>query len=232
MNASGNDLLLGLILACTLSAGAVCRADDGTHYTSKITSAIARKDYAEVYVTSVEMAKSSSQQIRESGYYRLADLYANGHYVQKDYAKALDYYSKASYSTYQIAELYFFGGPNLPRDYAKARTYYARVVGELDLNTNVLNNHALLRLGYLYKEGLGGPQDLQSARTMFSTCAERLRIPIPECMNQLGIFYELGLAGAADKGRAIRWYSQAADQGNESGKKNRERLARTLEAGL
>jgi TPR repeat protein len=73
------------------------------------------------------------------------------------------------------------------------------------------NVDAMNRLGYLYAEGLGVPQDYEKARLWYEKAALKGNL---SSMVDLGVLYANGQGGKRDLVQALLWYRKAAAAGN------------------
>ena len=66
-------------------------------------------------------------------------------------------------------------------------------------------------LGVLHEQGLGVPQDLRRAETLYRQAVSRGYI---NAMNQLAVLIDSGRASTTDRGEAVRLFRKAAEKGN------------------
>lgn len=78
-----------------------------------------------------------------------------------------------------------------------------------DMNVQIA--HAKSRLGFMYRKGLGVPQDDQRALSLFRDAAS---MGNAEAQFNLGGMYALGQGVAVDMREARKWMRKAADGGN------------------
>ena len=153
-------------------------------------------------------------------------LYYNGRGVPQDYAKAREWWEKASaqgnaVAQYNLGVLYDFGR-GVPQDYAKARQWYEKAAaqGYVDAQYN---------LGVLYDFGWGVPQDYAVAREWVEKAAAQGHA---RAQTNLGVLYQNGQSIPRDYVRAYMWYTLAA--GHLSGDaqrfaaNNRDKVARRM----
>jgi uncharacterized protein len=81
------------------------------------------------------------------------------------------------------------------------------------------NADAQLRLGLMYREGKGVPQDDKQALAWFSKAAEQGQT---EAQENLGFSYAKGLGVERDWVQADKWFSIAAASGKESAMNNQK----------
>ena len=76
-------------------------------------------------------------------------------------------------------------------------------------------------LGYMYREGKGGPVDAKEAAKWFRLAAEQGN---PYAQSKLGFMYYKGIGVEADVNEALKWYQAAAEQGEANAQHNLGRL--------
>lgn len=93
--------------------------------------------------------------------------------------------------------------------FAEARRYYTRAgeLGEAD---------AMVNLGQMYDNGLGGKQDNAQARAWYQKAADKGGA---DTMYKLGMFYQHGWGMKQDLAQSYAWYQKAADAGNADAKR-------------
>jgi TPR repeat protein len=96
------------------------------------------------------------------------------------------------------------------KDYASARQQYEQLAHQG-------SSSAMLRLGLLYRRGLGVSQDYAQAVAWYRKAADAGN---PGGMTNLGVSYALGEGVAKDYGQAMAWYRKAADAGDARGMTN------------
>jgi hypothetical protein len=99
--------------------------------------------------------------------------------------------------------------------FAEAKRYldakqYAKALPPLQRAADAGNTDAMNRLGWLYMNGWGAPQDYARAREWFQKAAEAGEVV---AMYNLGVLYEDGLGVAQDYARAREWFQKAAEAG-------------------
>jgi TPR repeat protein len=91
-------------------------------------------------------------------------LYARGWGVQKDDAKAREWYEKAAAKNETIAMFnlggFYESGRGIPQDYDKAREWYEKAAANGDTDS-------MVNVGLLYAKGLGVPHDPEKAREWY-----------------------------------------------------------------
>lgn len=117
------------------------------------------------YATALREWQSLAEQGHAGAQYNLGLLYANGKGVQKDDAKAWQWYEKAAVQGHADAQvnlgiLYDYGR-GVPQDFKKAVYWYR-------LSANQSNALAQRRLGLMYERGDEVPQDYVKAYMWYS----------------------------------------------------------------
>lgn len=87
------------------------------------------------------------------------------------------------------------------------------------------NPAAQHRLGMIYEEGLGVPQDYTIAFTWYQRAAQQGHA---QAQHQIGRIYYYGRNVPQDYIRAYAWLYAAAAQGSEAGRKSRDRVAEVM----
>ena len=118
--------------------------------------AVERGDYA----TAMRELRPLAEQGLAAAQFNLGLLYANGQGVQKDDARARQWYEKAAAQGHADAQvnlgILFVYGRGVPQDY-KMAVYWLR------LSANQGNDLAQRKLGLMYERGDGVPQDYVQA---------------------------------------------------------------------
>ncbi|MBQ7682607.1 MAG: toll/interleukin-1 receptor domain-containing protein, partial [Oscillibacter sp.] len=140
--------------------------------------------------------------------YQMGDKYYFGNGVEKDYAKAREYYEQAAAKGHAEA-LFSLGvlyrkGQGVAQDYAKARECFEQAAAKG--HAGALNN-----LGFLYRKGLGVAQDYAKARHCYEQAAAKGDVI---ALYNLGVLYDNGYGVAQDYAKARHCYEQAAAKGN------------------
>lgn len=139
-------------------------------------------------------------------------IYYNGDGVDQDYAKAMEWYSKAAdlgnaSAMIWIGYMYYFG-EGVEVDYAKAMEWYSKAA---DLgNASAMNN-----IGVLYHDGLGVDQDYAKAMEWFLKSVDAGNTDYA-LMNNIAQMYEYGFGVPVDYAKAKEWRdkAKAAENGN------------------
>jgi TPR repeat protein len=110
-----------------------------------------------------------------------------------------------------LGDLYAEGGPGLLQDAAAARECYRKA--ETKGNGEVYRS-----LGGVYRWGRGGvTADWARAQDFYLKAA---KLGDRESQYVTGQFYQYGIGTAANLERAVRWYTEAARQGDHSAEEN------------
>ena len=125
------------------------------------------------YKFAFECYTKSAQQYKEpKSMPRIAEMYANGHYVEKDYGKAEEWYKKAadhgkrSRFDYDLAEFFYKHLQN----YDKAFEYYTEAIEKED-DVDV-TRWSECKLGILYKNGEGVRKNYKKAFECFTKAVQ------------------------------------------------------------
>jgi TPR repeat protein len=96
------------------------------------------------------------------------------------------------------------------QDLTKARKLYqqASEMGHAD---------AMVELGFMYDEGLGGEQDHNKEKEWYQKAARKGH---PVAMRNLGIMYDFGQGGEQDYVKAKEWYLKSAKKGDSQAMRN------------
>ena len=123
-------------------------------------------------------------------------------YLEEDYAKAIEWYEKASEKGNEGAMrnlgIMYYDEEN----YTKAKEWFEKASEKGD-------EGAMFILGVMYYNGLGVAQDSTKARYWYEKAAEN---GFANAMFSLGIMYYNGLGVAQDYTKAKEWYEKAADK--------------------
>ena len=132
--------------------------------------------------------------------------------VERDQAKAVDYFSQAANQDHVPAQLTlgsrYQQGLGVEQDYEKARYWYERVITSGYFMTGTIYE-AEYKLGSLYQEGLG---NYEEARYWYERAANHGNEP---AIYKLGSMYQEGLLGVEqDYEKARYWYEQIDNEYN------------------
>ena len=130
----------------------------------------------------------------------LGHMYRNGEGVEQDYAKAIEWYTKAADlgdadAMNNLGYMYEHG-VGVEQDGAKAVEWYIKAA---DLG----NTTAMNRLGYMYYNGEGVEQDYAKAIEWSTKAADS---GDATAMNNLGYMYAKGNGVEQDNDKALEWY--------------------------
>ena len=109
-------------------------------------------------------------------------------------------------------------GRGVQQDYAKARQLYEQAAAQGYAE-------AQYNLGNMYSRGPGVPQDFVQARQWFEKAAAQ---GYAKAQYNLGVLYDNGMGVPQDSLQAHKWYNLAGANGEETGAKDRDRLARNM----
>jgi len=142
--------------------------------------------------------------------FRLGALYEAGESVERDLAKALEFYRQAAEqdhpeAQYALAHIYHLGS-GVQQDMAAAMVWYRKAARQG-------NEAAQLALGDQYRIGLVVPQDLVRSTEWYRQAADRGNI---FAQYELGNAYRYGNGVAPDPEQAMAWYRRSAEAGNPS----------------
>ncbi len=142
----------------------------------------------------------------------IGEVYYDGNGVDQDYAKAMEWYTKAAdlgnaSAMNQIGYMYHFG-EGVEVDYAKAMDWYSKAA---DLGVAMAMNN----IGVLYHDGLGVDQDYAKAMEWFLKAVDAGNTDYT-LMNNIAQMYENGEGVPVDYAKAKEWRdkAKAAENGN------------------
>ena len=185
------------------------------------------------YQKAFEWFERSAKQKNKFAQFSLANLYYYGNGVEKDLPQAFLWYQRSSaqgqpYASYAVAQMYSKGEYVTENEDTAQRYYKAALSGFLNLERKEqADDNLFYKIGMMYKNGLGTDTDISKAIDYFQRSADN-----KWSSYQLGKLYLFGADGLEkDKGKAIRWLTKSADDGNEYAKKlfdNMERFEDVL----
>jgi localization factor PodJL len=155
--------------------------------------------------------------------FEVARRYTDGDSVERDLAKAAEWYEHAARAGFAPAQYrlgnFYEKGHGVAVDLKKAATWYEAAAR----NGNALAMH---NLGVLYTSGLlaGGP-DLKSAVEWFTKAAE---FGVKDSQVNLGILYTRGMGVTEDMVEAYKWFAVAAKAGDADAATKRDTLAKAM----
>jgi hypothetical protein len=148
----------------------------------------------------------------------LGVLYEEGKGVPQDFAKAYEWYEKATAKNEALAMTnlgaLYDHGHGVPQDFAKAREWYEKAAAKNDAS-------GMTNLGLLYANGHGVRQDYAKAREWWEKAAAK---DYASAMTNLGALYEHGYGVPQDFAKAREWYEKAAARGDARAKTALEQL--------
>ncbi len=148
--------------------------------------------------------------------FEVANRYAKGHGVKKDYEKSWRWYHHAAAQSfapaqYMLAALYE-RGLGTKRDLEQAKAWYGRAS---DLgNVKAMHNLAVMHTGRD-----GKPADYSRAGKWFAKAAA---FGLADSQFNLGILYENGLGVSKSMTEAYKWFALAAKRGDKEAGKRRD----------
>ena len=180
------------------------------------------------YEKAFEWFERSAKQKNKFAQFSLANLYYYGSGVEKDLSQAFFWYRKSSaqgqpYASYAVAQMYSKGEYVTENEDTAQRYYKAALSGFLNLERKEqADDNLFYKIGMMYKNGLGTDTDISKAIDYFQRSADN-----KWSSYQLGKLYLFGADGLEkDKGKAIRWLTKSADDGNEYAKKLLDNMER------
>ena len=153
----------------------------------------------------LELQKQETKTAEEL--FNLGYNYAYGKGVQQDYAKAVEYYTKAANMGHAGAQnnlgVCYKNGEGVKQDYAKAVEWYQKAANQG--HARAQNN-----LGLCYEKGQGVNQDYAKAVEYYTKAANQGYM---YAQKNLGYCYQYGRGVKQDYTKAVEWYQKAANQG-------------------
>ena len=141
----------------------------------------------------------------------LATMYMNGNCVEKDIKKAKNYFKLLSnkynsyIAQYQLGMIY-----NKEKKYSKSFKYF-------ELSGNQEYPDALMKIGIIYRDGLGVKRNPKKTYESFEKAAKLGR---GDAFFYLGVFCRDGFGTTKNNDRAIRYYKISASYGIEEAMNN------------
>jgi len=134
-------------------------------------------------------------------------MYFHGKGVERDRAKAAEWYLKAAQQGHAQAQtslgVMYYHGQGVVRDHRAAAEWYLKAAKRGDA-------FAAMRLGHMYDRGEGVKRDFAQALAWYRKAAGYGHA---QAQNILGRIHDEGRGVAEDPREAARWYSLAAEQG-------------------
>lgn len=148
---------------------------------------------------------------------------AEGKGTNQNFADALKWYQRSAakgfaQAQYRLGTLYE-RGLGVTKDFERAKVWYGRAADKG--NVKAMHNLAVLMTG-------GDAPDYAAAAPWFLKAAE---YGLADSQYNLGVLIENGLAGAADRVAAYKWYALAAKGGDADATQRRDALKAELGAG-
>ena len=177
------------------------------------------------YVRARQWWKKAAAQGHAPAQFGLGVLYEKGQGVPIDYAQASQWWDKAAAQGYAPAQVnlgvLYRDGQGVPQDYATARRWYEKAaaqnnaiaqsnLGWVYATINGVPAEAQVRLGQLYANGQGVPQDYATARGWYEKAAAQ---GLAQAQYYLGSLYGIGQGVPKDTAKAVEWWQKAAAQG-------------------
>ena len=161
-----------------------------------------------------ELCRKFAEQGNAAAQDGLGDCYYCGEGVDKDMAKAVEWYRKAAEQGYapaqnNLGDCYFFGF-GVDEDEAKAAEWHRKAAEQGYAP-------AQYDLGNCYDDGLGVDEDEVKAAEWYRRAAEQ---GYAYAQDRLGDCYYNGEGVAQDYAKAVEWYRKAAEQGNAKAQNN------------
>ena len=138
--------------------------------------------------------------------FSLGGIYCQGIVVTRDYAKAIEWFTKAAEqghtkACYNLGHLYF-NGRGTTVDYDKAFQWFSRAANDGDAK-------AQLYMASMHYDGKGTEQNYEKAFRWYKQLAEQC---YPEAEYMLGHMYELGLGTPANEEMARFYLERSSKQ--------------------
>jgi TPR repeat protein len=167
------------------------------------------------YPNAFTWAQLAAEDGDHDGQLYVALAYENGHGTEKNWTLAVKMYTAYMDSGhyggadmwYKIGDMYYQGGFGLAQDFEEAMKWFTRIyVGYSDIHIN-----AVLKLGRMYRQGLGVAKDWKKAATMF----EKVKLYDDISSQLLGCMYSTGGHGLEKNLElAARSFQFGSDRGN------------------
>ncbi|HEY4200928.1 MAG TPA: peptidoglycan-binding protein [Devosiaceae bacterium] len=156
--------------------------------------------------------------------FEVAAIYTEGRAVPQDLKAAAVWYERAAAqgfvpAEYRLGSLYE-AGKGLDKDLEQARLWYQRAA-------EAGNRMSMHNLAALYAGGVMGKQDFASAAEWFEQAAMR---GLTDSQFNLGMLYARGLGVSQNLETSYKWFSLAAKSGDPDSAKQRDDVAKSLDA--
>uniref|UniRef100_A0AC34FVA0 MYND-type domain-containing protein n=1 Tax=Panagrolaimus sp. ES5 TaxID=591445 RepID=A0AC34FVA0_9BILA len=146
--------------------------------------------------------------------------YLLGNGVQKDYKKAVEYFTKAANmgfpeGMYNLANLYHDGN-GLKQDYKESMKWYLKAANSKasDITGSKGIAEAQHAIGYNYEEGIGVKKDFQKAAEWYE---KAVQLGFAPSANNLGSLYKYGMGVEKSILKAFKYFKFAAEAGETAG---------------
>lgn len=162
----------------------------------------------EDYETAVRWYTRAAEQGNAMAQFNLGIIYINGYgNIERNYAKARDYFLKAAEQQYKGADIYLgymaFSGLGQTQSYNEAASWFTSAVERGD-------GYGHYYLGQLYRDGLGVTQDTRKAIQLYQWAAEA---GITTAWHSLGSMYSHGKGSLRNPEKAVQAFTKAAEAG-------------------
>lgn len=155
----------------------------------------------------------------EVAQYNIARYYRYGIAMDKDEAKALDYYTKSAQQGYitaikELGDIFRYGSCGQERDIEKAIDWYEKAVKQSD-------EEAMIALANIYGDASHNLCNAEKAVSYYKMAAEKGN---STAAYRLGELYERGESLEKDIKKAVYWYRKAAVKNYDDAKESLRRL--------
>jgi TPR repeat protein len=186
-----------------------------------ITSALVLASCGTVVMTRADL-EAKAKAGDASAQFELGAVYHDGTGEEKDFKKAIEWFTKAANqgdvrAQFNIGVMYYMG-ESVKQDFDIARGWFEKAAAKN-------NARAEFNLGVMYYRGEGVKQDFKKAMEYFTQAALQ---NFNEAQFNLGVMYAKGEGIEVDMGRAYAWFSVAKDNGNPRA----EEVLKSIERGL
>jgi TPR repeat protein len=170
------------------------------------------EDFINIYITTeIDIIKKAANQDDAKGQFKLGFCYYHGNGVDKDPAKAFEWFQKAANQDNANGQKWlgicYHKGHGVDKDHAKAFEWFQKAANQDDADGQYC-------LGICYHEGHGVDKDHAKAFEWFQKSANQDNA---DGQYWLGICYHNGHGVDKDPAKAFEWFQKAAEQGNANG---------------
>ncbi len=201
------------------------QADPQAQFVAAHAALSADEESPEILKQAVLLLEKSANAGFAPAQHLLGVVYLNGHGVNRDPARAWQFFQTAAKAGSNDARnalgQMLHKGNGVPADAAAAAEWFALAAGEG-------NREAMANLGYLYMNGLGVEKNPQKGLELTRAAAEA---GVTEAQHNLGWIYEKGVVADKNVAEALRWYLLAAENGYAPAQLNAGFIYATGEAG-